>query len=394
MREAKQQAELEEREVLRKEKELGLEREELLVIEAVVGKIRDELSEFEAVRREQESARHYQNREQVDLRERLSSMHTTMGRLEEQIKHAGVEREELSLTLSEAKDLLENHESKMSGARGEASTRVERLNAHRSEERRLDQDVVRLVSELATNRANLAASNARKEGVEASLLELDEQGSVSRAELDRIADVLRDASGGVAEAETETANTSERVAKLSAKRIEADARRESLEQGFLEARKQSGEQDLAVARLESRIKSLEELQEAHAGVAEGAKRFLEHPLGRGSLAEHLDVSAEEEELAQALLGPWLNCVLVDSLNDLELMVAELGEGDRANLICLEGAPQPEGLAGRFGGSERGQKALALLWFTPEECFRLACPRRMRVRRCCVVAVSWQSFRTS
>ena len=36
---------------------------------------------------------------------------------------------------------------------------------------------MRLVSELATNRANLAASNAR-EGVEASLLELDEQGSV------------------------------------------------------------------------------------------------------------------------------------------------------------------------------------------------------------------------
>ena len=360
LREAKQHAELEGREVLRKEKELGLEREELLVIEAVVGKIRDELSELEAVRREQESARHYQNREQVDLRERLSSMHSTLGRLEEQGVQAAVELEELSLSLQEARVQLESHESQIHGARGEASTRVERLNAHRSQERILDTDVAKRISELATNRANLAASEGRKERIKDSLRELEGQGTASETELSRVSEALVGATEAVTVTEANTKAAGERVAALSGKRVEADALREQLEQSFVLARKQASEHDLVVARLESRIKSLEELQEAHAGVAEGAKRFLEHAHSRGSLAEHLDVATEEEGLAQKLLGPWLSCVLVDTVDELQDMLEELGEGDRAGLLCLEDAPAPDGLAKRFGGTERGQKALSIL----------------------------------
>ena len=130
---------------------------------------------------------------------------------------------------------------------------------------------------------------------------------------------------------------------------------ESLEQGCLEARKQSGEQDLAVARLESQL--------IPGGASRGAcrsgrsKAFPRAPLGSGQLGGAPDVSAEEE-LAQALWA-WLNCVLVDSLS-LGVMVAEVGEGDRANLICLEGAPQPEDSRVDLGGRSVGKGAPLLL----------------------------------
>ena len=264
------------------------------------------------------------------------------------------------MSLAEAQGNLSTQETRILGAKGEAGTRIERLNAHRNQERKLDSDVVRLVSEVATQQANRAGLESQQASMKEKFEALDVQGNESSVELERMVEALRDASELLRDVEEKARLSSEWVASLSAQRVEADANRDRVEQAFRMARQQANEQDLAVARLESRIKSLEELQEAHAGVSEGARRFLEHSKSRGSLAEHLDVRPEDERLAQALLGPWLNCVLVDTIADVELMLEELGEGDRGALLCLEDAPSRSDLSKRFSGSERGEAALAIL----------------------------------
>jgi chromosome segregation protein len=360
LRDAKQKAESESREVLRKEKELGQEREELLVIEAVVGGIRDELSEMEALRREQESARHYQGREQKDLNTRLEAIVQALSRLSEQEAQAEVEARELGINLSAARGLLGKGEDRIAHCEGEAGTRMVRLDAHRAHERGLDTELVRWVTEQAAKEAQLQAKDAHNASIAERLAHMGEEGAEAEEAMRGLQLALKDANAALERTEELVGKASAEVAQYAAARVQADAEREDREQDFREARQHASELALTVARAESRLKSLEELQEAHAGVAEGAKRFLDHPKSLGSLAEHLDVPPEEERRAQELLGPLLSLVLVANDQDLHAMLETVEDGARVGLLSLEHAKKRQGLAARLKGSTHGQAALGIL----------------------------------
>jgi chromosome segregation protein len=360
LRQAKQGVETESREVLRKEKELGQDREELLVVEAVVGGFRDEVSELEALRREQESARHYQGRERKELVLRQQSLVEALQRIAEQGEQANVELGSLSRDLNAAQDSLDQQEGRIAQREGDAGTRIERLDAHRSHERTLDARRLRLASEVASKSAKVQAIENRGLSFDDRLADLAQEDSAADQVLKDLVLVLAEASQAMEEAERQSAEKAKAVAACSARLVTAQAQREQSQQDLSQVRKQSGVIDLEVARAESRLQSLEELQDSHAGVSEGAKRFLEHGKSLGSLAEHLDVPPEQELAIQSLLGPVLDLVLVANDQDLASMLQDVGEGALAGLLSLENAPAPSELAKGIQASESGAAALALL----------------------------------
>jgi len=360
LREAKQQLEIESREVLRKEKELGLEREEVLVVEAVVGKIRDELSEMEARRREEESARHYQAREAADLKVRQDASGEELKRLSDQKTQTQREGEQLVVTLAEAKQVLADENDRIAQCEGQAGTRSARLDAHRQQERQLDTELVRLVSENAATEANAQSLETQQSSVEERLLTMTEEGENADQAMRELQQRLLSANEGLASSEKQAQEASKRVAEAAARRVELDAEAKNKVEAHREARHHASEVALALVRLESRLKSLEELQEAHAGVSEGAKKLMEHPKALGSLAEHLDVAPENETLVQSVLGASLDLVLVETDSDLMEVLAAAGEHPRTGVLSLEGASSQVIAGIGLTGTDHGMKALNVL----------------------------------
>jgi chromosome segregation protein len=368
LRKAKESVETEAHEVLRKEKELGQEREELLVVEAVVGGIRDELSELEALRREQESARHYQGRENKELVLRQEAVFQALQRNVDQSEKAQLECQEISLNLNAAQTVLEREEDRIAQCEGDAGVRVSRLDSHRAHDRALDAERIRLVTELASKSAKGQAVETRLSTFDGRLNGLVEEGSAAEQLLIAISQALSEATQVLDLAEKKAKVAATAVASCSAEQVLIEAEREDAQQDFLQARKQAGEFELAVARSESRLHSLQELQESHAGVGDGAKKFLEHRSSLGSLAEHLNVPPEDEQRVQALLGPVLDLVLVATDQDLTCMLDEIEEGAQAGLLSLEHAPAPGLIAQGIQASDTGKAALGLLLqnWQPEE----------------------------
>ena len=360
LRTARSEEEKHGKELDARDAELQVHRDEIQVLEHVVGDQRDSLSEMEAERRESESARHYQGRARDELTVRLDVMAHDLEDLSWQRERALVDSTSMKKELSTSQETLDGADQRLRDCGKQAKEAGALLMEQREALEKGKDRVLKLVTGLTRRRAVIASKTQRQEELVARTADLGESGASTLADLVQAREAL-------AQVEADAATARER---MSASAAALETGRDALKRGEVElssARKNLGELDLSrleaereVAADEARLRSLEDLQSAHADLEDGARALLESVENLGTVAEHLDVPEALQERVELVLGTSLSH-LVFSDEEALLVAANAGQdGPRMGLVHIDGAPDLAGWAAGIARDPVGAGALARL----------------------------------
>jgi chromosome segregation protein len=350
----------------RREAELKERRDGVSVLEAGVGRLRDELAELEATRREKESARQYQAREQESIRRRLETLAGQLAGAREALEDATSELETTCSDRERVESRLTTIESTLGRARDELSVLEQDIRRRQTLIERGKAQQLKLVSQIATHRAALESSGVRRRDLESQRSRLVTRRDELLADHETLAEQLEEAKLAVAEAREgheAFVDAIERAREvLSERQADLTARQSALSQAVKAHRITEGalsavERD--EAKLRARVESMEALQSSHEGVEDDIRAALALPDVLGTLAEHLDVPEELQAALTAALGSSLDAILTRT--DAAALEAARKVKGRAIVVSLEHAGAPvTGFAARLSGTPTGMTALSVL----------------------------------
>jgi len=347
------------RELQRLEQGISQERAEVSVLDEGVGRLRDRLAELEATRREQESARIYQGRESEQLQARIQRLEATRTQAQADHTIAAERREEAEAERSGVEAIAASSQTTAEEAAQQSQAAELALNDSRREIEAGKARVLELVHRIARDKAAHDAARQRKDDLSARRKDL-----VFRIEV--VACSVQDSQAEVATAEAtaqavrgqlEQAETAMSIAQ--SEQDAAGTTKAAATQAVEAARIDHQAADRAADRCQTRLELLQGLQHAHEGVEDTVRRALQVPGVMGTLADHLDVPADMEELVATVLGAELEHVLVPDAKTA-LAVASATGARVGMLLVPECKPQGAGLAGVIPGSDVGQRALVKL----------------------------------
>ena len=113
-----------------------------------------------------------------------------------------------------------------------------------------------------------------------------------------------------------------------------------------------------VIDLDTRLGSLQRLAEQHEGISQDIRKILKHPKALGTLAEHLIVPKEKEDLLLTALGEKIDLVLVEDTEAMEELL-RLGKG-RVQLLLVKKDPVDLGFFSDISGEPIALRALGQL----------------------------------
>jgi len=347
------------RELEHKDRGLADQRDAIAVMESVLGTLRDELSELEAQRREQESARHYQARERDELGRRVELLDLDIEDAELKQRQASEEAESLAVELAAAREKLERGETDADAGVQRATALGRELHQLRSKVDALKNQVMKEVTELTRRSTQASSTRQRLDEVVGRLTGSQNRQESVDTDLQRLEDAVSREAVVAAAAAAKVQGTKEQVEKARRSLKESETGVRERQQAARTSEKSVTEAERVLARSEARLRSLEELAEAHAGVEGGAKMLLKKARTLGTLAEHLDVpEALEKTLVRSLNGA-LDHVLVEDEVALIEAAARAGGGGPVGIVLAGGiGGDATGLAADIGGSESGRAALA------------------------------------
>ncbi|NOY26700.1 MAG: AAA family ATPase, partial [Oligoflexia bacterium] len=356
------------RDVTRREQNLAQARAELEQVEGQAGQLRDDLAELEASRREGESARRYQAKERDDLLERAQRLHADAQTADDQATAARARRDEIRRAGAELGQRLEALDVDLEGVRAALQTAERALGQRRQRVEAHKDSVLRLVRQVARDRAGLDTARMRVSDLGQRRTRLTQRRDQVCVGIEALETAVKQALA--AAAQTQDRAAAARQALQTARQVEGAAQqtRASLRRDVgvalraLDQRNQEravAERALAGAR--ARRDSLQALQASHAGVDDAVRQVLQVDGTLGTLAEHLDVPQDLERVLTVALGPALDCVLARD-DAVTARAAAAARGGRVSILSLAGtAPAPGPFVDRFEGTDAGRKALALLF---------------------------------
>ncbi len=368
----RRQAEGDEASAIRKvtvaEERIAKERAALRELEGVAGTLRDELAELEATRRETESARQYQAREQRELERRLDTLGADAEKATGEQASATARQDGARRERHQVATRLETLELELTQAR-DALGKAQQVVVQRRRAIDRGKDVVlKLVQGIARQRAAHEVADQQRRELEGRRGRLREQAGTVVTGIDALEAAVTDALR--TERSAVERSTASREALDAARGREAEARRtgagareavRAAEQARAVAVRDQAAASRTLAGLRARLDAIEALQAAHAGVDDAVRPALGLPGVLGTLAEHLDVPPELEETVAVVLGPALELLLVEDDAAAVRAAAAITEG-RVGILSLERAPgEVLGFAARLGGSATGRRALARLF---------------------------------
>ena len=241
---------------------------------------------------------------------------------------------------------LEAAEAELAGRRGrldgeaaDARTRVLQIEADVArDEERIEQgrnDARELAADRARALGEVAAAEARLAGHRDRIAALDDR--------------VRHVEGQRAAIEDRRRTLGDELAQITA---DLEARRRAVADLRVQEEQQSEDREELLAglrRLEieretvrSRLGFLEEAQAQYRGYDAGARELLLARQGdparfaalRGAVVEFLRVPREVRPAVEAALGPWLSALVVDSIDDVRLLRAHLGEREAGEVSFL------------------------------------------------------------
>jgi chromosome segregation protein len=334
-------------------------REAIDVLETAVGRSRDRLAELEATRREQESARQYQDREVGQLRVRVEELvaecrrnETEQGAAAERKAKAQQEREAGERALASDQGALDASRNRLQQTEIEVRNRRAAVDG-------LKARILASARSLAQDEAALGAARQRLVELKAEAERVAAQGNEAGADLEAGSASVAAAGAALREAQERLAEREKALQAL----VEA-VRLGEIEAGRLRALAGAAEQARALVGREevgirARRDAIRAMHERHEGMGESLQAALRVPGARGTVAEHLDVPMELEQVLAMALGQALDHVLVESV-DAALMLVSAAKG-RVGVLLLDDVARdlPADWAS-VGGSSLGLRALAQL----------------------------------
>jgi len=236
------------------------------------------------------------------------------------------------------------------------------------------------LSALRQVRDNAAASRDR---VAAERERFDIEARELAAEADRLRQQQSKAEHDLAEAKVALDSAAEERQQAEGRLAELRADRERVNQSL-------GASERDAASLGARLQSLEELDASRASFGDAAKLLLgETGAGissHGAVADHLNVERPYERAVDALLGDFLQHVLVDRPADVTASLALLGDRDagRCGFVVLSEAQAAQGIAAPPLVVPPGARALADL-------LHVTGPHRAAIERLIGPALVAESF---
>ena len=356
VREAQAEETAQHRELQRQEEGISQEREALSLMGEGVGRLRDRLGELEATRREQESARIYQGRESEQLQKRIERLEVTRVQAEADHGVAGERRAEAEAERAEVEAVAATSQSQADQDQRVAREAEEALHARRERIEEGKAKVLDLVRQIAREKSAQEAARIRADDLGTRHKDL-----IFRIEVARGKQEDHHRSAGTATAADEAAQAAvDEAEELAAAALDAqsasDTARTTASSALQDAQDVRQEADRQVDRARTRLELLQGLQQAHDGVQATVRKALEVTGVMGTLADHLDVPADMEELVATALGGELEHVLVpDAKTALKVAAAT---GARVGMLLVpDGVVAGEGLAGTIPGTAVGRRAL-------------------------------------
>ncbi len=356
LREAQAAETTHQRELQRQEEGISQESEAIALLDEGVGRLRDRVAELEATRREQESARIYQGRESEQLEERIKRLEVMRIQAEADFRVAGERRGEAESERAGVEAVAQTAQARADAATQQAQEAEASLHARRAQIEERKARVLELVRQIARDKAAQEAARIRTGDLDSRKKDLIFRLEVARSNQE---DHQEAAQAAVAQDEAAHAALGEAEARAEAAQAaqaEAATARQAVAGHLQAARAEHQEAERRVDRGRTRLELLQGLQRAHDGVESTVRKALDVTGVMGTLADHLDVPEEMEELVATVLGNELEHVLVPDAQTA-LKVARTTGARVGMLLVQEGAGSGEGLAGTIPGTDIGRRAL-------------------------------------
>ncbi len=246
-----------------------------------------------------QSALDLSRRRQEDLNRQLVQLGAEKGQIDEDLNRL---RESVSLKQEEYEGLDARFENIANEAEDLASRVVTLRQSHSEDKRQAEmkrREFVELTQKSSQSYSRIAALQERIQGSEAQLERLNSQNS----------ELLLELAERRTEFETLSVTLEEKQGSRAAAREALDQKRDELRglESKIKSTRQERDQALKVlASVTSRLKSLEELERAREGMANGPKKLLEWARESGKafsvLSDYLEVDSGYEIAIQAVLG--------------------------------------------------------------------------------------------
>ena len=339
---------------------LGVRARELA---AAMPAARERLSDAERQREARVQARHTAEARRTEVERRLADAKLEVGRLEndlalaaERLSNAGRRRQTATDERVQGERRAAQAEREHEAAAAERTAAERDLAAVQTqlEARTREEDDVRgrLTAERQSVRAQEETLQRRAETARALEIEggaLDRERGELREQLARATAERQERDTAAQDAARDAAAAAERVsrdAKAAVRAVEAlqHARRHlaALQEQEMSARSARRQTEAALAQLEARRDALGELDREHVGLAPAAQALLKAKLPGvlGPLADFVRTSRRDAELAERLLGEWLQAVLVRDASVIETIRAWHAETQPGPLVLLPSVPGP------------------------------------------------------
>ncbi|MCP4807314.1 MAG: AAA family ATPase [Proteobacteria bacterium] len=339
------------RDVARRDRALSGAREEIAVMTSVVGTLRDAVAELEAQRRQAETEREFQAREQRDLQARLDVVSHDLDESRRAMHASTDEAARTDRELTEARSSLEDRESTHTDHAATARVLGDELRTVERDVESAKREHMKLVTGLVRRRTTLAGSVRRIEEHTRRIDELDNTKATTGDELAALATQQAEA-----EAQAEQAKRRRDEASEEIKSVAARVKTLEVDQKPLRAAARAAEDALTRAQrtlgaLDAKLGALRAMQESRTGVEGSAKDVLDRFDTLGVVAEH--IGPAEAERAKRVLGADLDAVVVRDRTQLLEIADALAESPRTGLIegqptalldVLEAATLPDAIA--------------------------------------------------
>jgi chromosome segregation protein len=307
-----------------------------------INQIREELSRYHQELTSLHRRREVLSREQAVNNERsrlltqqLEQYFTERNKVNEE---TGIQKDQLQASNQE----LEQLEQEMSEAKQSAAQSIEALNTRQRERMVLEEQILSLEGEIREKVAKSAQMQARQLEKEAhidrlrtALEKIEKEKELSQAELTSAQKKLHSSQHAKEEKSNHTRAIQQELNKAQEKLTSLELERKDLSE------KISAQKSLS-AQVQAELTVLEEAENNLTGYEEGARILLqavkEHRLdgAMGSLGNHLVVPEEYESAIAAILGEYIDSLVIESINQTEKALDLIGSDSiRGSMLPLD-----------------------------------------------------------
>ena len=295
---------------------LNFTREEVKNLRALLNQHRVELSNVQSERETTNRQLAVSLERERSLKERLDELNLEK---EKFLEESNLREDRVKVALA-AKDQLQQEYQE---ALNVVSEKKKELDQRFEQRRTIEKEIETLQKEIDRLSNEQIEIRTRQEELEGAVKRNQQTQSELKTEIANLAEQMMDIEDRImeAQAEKEASRSKIEANKADIKQVDQDfAQEEQLQKGL---RKKSRELETEIAKTKAELNVLEQADQSLTGFTSGAKLLLDAARKnqltktKGALSSHLDVPSKYETAITAVLGQYVDAVLIDGDSEIE-----------------------------------------------------------------------------